>query len=657
MSTHDRTTDDFRGPVSSAGDRYRQILDTAPDAMVVVDHTGTISFANLQTETIFGYRREELVGKPLEVLIPERFRATHGGHMARYYAQPSTRHMGAGLALFGRRADGTEMDIEVSLAPVHTSGGMLVCAAIRDISERKRIEAMVKLGAERLASAVESIKDPFALFDAGDHLVQCNSAYRTLLGSRLGSLVGRPYREILDAWLDDLAFPDEATRAAFHVDRLARRSEPTSTFDVRTKDGHAFRVSDRRTAEGGVVTTVWDLTEVEHRAEELKTARLAAEAGSAAKSEFLSSMSHELRTPLNAILGFAQLLRRDKREPLSPRHRERVDHILKGGEHLLRLIDDILDLSRIEAGGVSISPEPVDVADVLSEVATTLEPAATRSNVTLTVDPIDPALPHVATDRTRFVQILMNFGSNAVKYNREGGKVTFSVRVEGTKVRVVVADTGMGIPEDKQDKLFQPFQRAGQETGPIEGTGIGLAITKRLAELLEGAVGFRSVAGEGSEFWVEMPVHAKSALPSSVPHALDPLRGGGEVRGSVLYVEDNPANVVFMQDLLGGFEGIELMIAPTAEMGVQLARARKPDVILMDINLPGMSGLDALKILKEWPETKDIPVIALTAAASERDRQRGERAGFYRYLTKPVRVDELERALEAVLHDDLPRSS
>ena len=212
MTTHDRTTDDLRGPVSSAGDRYRQILDTAPDAMVVVDASGTISFANLQTETIFGYRRDQLLGKALEVLIPERFRATHGGHMARYYAQPSTRHMGAGLALFGRRADGTEMDIEVSLAPVHTSGGMLVCAAIRDISERKRIEAMVKLGAERLASAVESIKDPFALFDAGDHLVQCNSAYRSLLGSRLGSLVGRPYHEILKAWIDDLAFPDEADR-------------------------------------------------------------------------------------------------------------------------------------------------------------------------------------------------------------------------------------------------------------------------------------------------------------------------------------------------------------------------------------------------------------------------------------------------------------
>ncbi len=243
-----------------------------------------------------------------------------------------------------------------------------------------------------------------------------------------------------------------------------------------------------------------------------------------------------------------------------------------------------------------------------------------------------------------------------MKYNREGGKVTFSVRTEGARVRVVVADTGMGIPDDKQDKLFQPFQRAGQETGPIEGTGIGLAITKRLAELLDGAVGFHSVAGEGSEFWVEMPVHARSSIPAPAPHALDPLRREGEVRGGVLYVEDNPANVIFMQDLLGGFEGIELMIAPTAEMGVQLARARKPDVILMDINLPGMSGLDALKILKEWPETREIPVIALTAAASDRDRQRGERAGFFRYLTKPVRVDELERALESVLLDAPPRS-
>jgi len=641
------------GPHSVRVDRYRQILDTAPDAMIVLDLAGIISFANLQTENLFGYSRADLLGKPLETLIPERYRGVHANHLATYFAKPSTRHMGSGLSLFGRRADGSEMDIEVSLSPVYGNGDMLVCAAIRDISERKRIEGMVKVGSERLSSAVESIQDAFALFDSNDQLVLCNSVYRALLGRAEGPIVGRSYPELLDLWLVDLAFQDQAARAAFRSARIAERSAPTVTFGVCTLDGRSFRVSDRRTAEGGVVTTVWDLTEDEQQAEELRQARAAAEAGSAAKSDFLSSMSHELRTPLNAILGFAQLLRRDKKEPLSQRHRERADHILKGGEHLLRLIDDILDLSRIEAGGVSISPEPVDVDNVLEEVVATLQPAAARADVTLSVAPrpTSLAVSEVSTDRTRFVQILMNYGSNAIKYNRPGGTVTFEVTVPSdTHVRVTVADTGMGIPFDKQDKVFLPFQRAGQETGPIEGTGIGLAITKRLAELLDGSVGFHSVAGQGSTFWVEMPMHA-SSVPSAnrVPRQGESSQLEADRRGTVLYIEDNPANVVFMQDLLGSFEGIELTTAPTAEMGVQLARARLPDVILMDINLPGMSGFDALKILKDWSETRAIPVIALTAAASERDRQRGERSGFFRYLTKPVKVDELEAALELLL--------
>jgi len=640
------------GPASEApsGDRYQQILDTAPDAMVVIDASGKISFANLQTETLFGYPREELAGKPLDLLIPDRFRHVHAGHIETYFARPTVRHMGSGLSLFGRRADGSEMDIEVSLSPVRTGGTLLVCAAIRDISERRRIEAMVKLAADRLASAVESIQDAFALFDANDRLVQCNSVYRALFGSKLGSLVGRPYPEILAAFADGLDFGDAEDRASFLAARTAARSDPTATYDVRTRDGFAFRVNDRRTAEGGVVTIVWDLTDDERRAEELRRARTQAEAGSAAKSEFLSSMSHELRTPMNAILGFAQLLRRDKKEPLSARHRERVDHILKGGEHLLRLIDDILDLSRIEAGGLSVSSEPVDVRLVIDEVMTTLEPAAARSAVKVVFTPLPGAAPEVIVDRTRFAQILMNFGSNAVKYNRTGGLVTFALSYPSEeRVRISVADTGMGIPEDKQEKIFQPFQRAGQETGPIEGTGIGLAISKRLAGLLGAEVGFSSKLGEGSTFWIEMA--ARHDLPQQRRAALSESAGpeGRAHRGVILYVEDNPANVVFMQDLIGAYDDVELLVAPTAEMGVQLARARRPDLVLMDINLPGMSGLDALAILREWPETKTIPVIALTAAASDRDRQRGERAGFFRYLTKPLKVDELEAALDEVL--------
>ncbi len=631
-----------------------RLLDTAPDAMVVIGDDAQIQLVNVQTEKLFGYTRDELVGRPLDLLIPERFRGAHPGQMRRFFANPGARSMGSGLELFGRRKDGSEVPIEVSLSPLKTDRGITVSAAIRDISERKHMEAQSKLVADRLASAVDSIQDAFALFDDEDRLVLCNSVYRRLIGESLsGPLVGRPYSDLFLAWLGDIDFPDEEARQRFREERLARRRrDQTTTFDVRMRDGRRLRVIDRRTAEGGIVKTIWDLTDDERIAAELRDARAAAEAGSAAKSEFLSSMSHELRTPLNAILGFAQLLQRDKREPLSDRHRERVAQILKGGEHLLRLIDDILDLARIEAGGVSISTEPVSVTEVLEELKTTLDPIASRQGLRLEVAPLPESLPMVAVDRTRFIQILMNFGSNAIKYNRPSGIVTFTVSVPAQdRVRIAVRDTGMGIPAEKQDKLFQPFQRAGQETGPIEGTGIGLVITKRLAQMMLGDVGFRSVPTQGSEFWVELPVHEEQSRVS----ASTALREGEHGRlvserpRLVLYVEDNPANVTFMKDLVSSFENIDLLTAPTAELGIELALTRKPEAIIMDINLPGMSGVDALRVLRTKPETATIPVIALTAAASERDKERGTRAGFYRYLTKPVKVDELVGALEELL--------
>jgi PAS domain S-box-containing protein len=639
-------------PLETEG-HFSQLLDTAPDAIIVVGADGRIDLINVQTEKMFGYTRSELIGQSLDVLIPERFRHGHAAHLSRFFARPGARPMGSGLELFGRRKDGGELPIEVSLSPLRTPHGITVSAAIRDISERKRMAAAAKLLSDRLSSAVDSIQDAFALFDDGDRLVLCNSAYRRLIGEALpGPLVGKSYQELLDAWIDDIDFPEDAARARFHEERVARHRDQTSTFDVRMRDGRSLRVIDRRTAEGGIVKTVWDLTDHERRAEELREARAAAEAGSAAKSDFLSSMSHELRTPLNAILGFAQLLQRDRKEPLSPRHLERVDQILKGGEHLLRLIDDILDLSRIEAGAVSISTEPVSIIDVLDEVKRTLEPMAARQGIRVEVQELPADLPMAVADRTRFAQILMNYGSNAIKYNRPSGSVRFSVTIPtAERVRIAVHDTGMGIPADKQDKLFQPFQRAGQETGPIEGTGIGLVISKRLAELMGGRVGFRSVPGEGSVFWVEVRVHSSGARSSAPPAASD--AGAGWVtpdgRRLLLYVEDNPANVTFMKDLVSTFENIDLLSAPTAEMGIELARRRRPEVIIMDINLPGMSGLDALRALRAAPEMKDIPVIALTAAASERDKQRGMEAGFYRYLTKPVKVDELVTALEALL--------
>jgi CheY-like chemotaxis protein len=256
-------------------------------------------------------------------------------------------------------------------------------------------------------------------------------------------------------------------------------------------------------------------------------------------------------------------------------------------------------------------------------------------------------------DRTRFAQILMNFGSNAIKYGRKGGRVVFEAEVVDNRIRITVTDDGVGISAEKQSKIFQPFQRAGQETGPIEGTGIGLSISKRLAELMGGQVDFRSARGKGSEFWVELQIHeqpvAKIDPGTSEKLTSSRLRNGEGPQYTILYVEDNPSNIAFMDAVIADFDRVLLLAAPTAEIGIELARSRLPKAILMDINLPGMSGYDALRQLREWPETRNIPVVALSAAAMERDKRRAEQAGFYGYITKPVRVTELTSVLEALL--------
>jgi signal transduction histidine kinase/CheY-like chemotaxis protein len=384
--------------------------------------------------------------------------------------------------------------------------------------------------------------------------------------------------------------------------------------------------------------------------EQLKQAMHAAETASDAKSEFLSRMSHELRTPLNAILGFAQLIDSGNPVPTS-NQKHGVDQILKGGWYLLDLINEVLDLALVESGRLILSNEPISVLEIMHECRTMIEPQATAHGIRISFSGHDLS-PYVFADRTRVKQVLINLMMNAIKYNRIGGTVAvdFAVRPED-KLRISVHDSGVGLSPEQMGQLFQPFNRLGKEGSGEEGTGIGLVVTKRLMELMGGVIGVESEAGVGSVFWIELGLTTPARLE---PHDLpDPATAAPDdaeqTRYTVLYVEDNPANLDLVEQILARRSNVRLLSAANASIGIEFARSHLPDVILMDINLPGINGTDAMRILHAGSRTSHIPVVALSANAVPRDIERGIEAGFLDYITKPIKVNAFLQSLDAAL--------
>ena len=371
------------------------------------------------------------------------------------------------------------------------------------------------------------------------------------------------------------------------------------------------------------------------------------------KSAFISSLNHELRTPMNAVLGFAQMLDINEREPLSENQKSAVEHILRNGNHLLELIDQMLELNKIEAGTLPLHMEDIPARDVLKESLYLIQARANQDNIEIIDDTGAESLPLLWTDSTRLIQVLLNLLTNAVKYNREGGSVSLACReVHGGMLRLSVIDNGLGIAAELQGKLFMPFERLGHELGQIEGAGIGLSITQQIVEKLGGHIGFESEQGRGSHFWVDIPLSSNPVKQDDIAasEALQAESGAADTAShTLLYIEDNPDNLHLVEAIIDQYKSLHLLSAPNALIGFDIATSTKPDLILMDINLPGMNGLQAMKRLRNTEETRLIPVIALTSNSMPQDIEAGLRAGFDGYLTKPIKVSELMQTIEQTL--------
>ena len=512
-----------------------------------------------------------------------------------------------------------------------------------DIGDRKVAEEEVRRARAFSDSIIEHLPAVVIVKDARElRYARFNRAAEETLGISRDTVIGKT---------DDDVFPPEFAEAAALKDRLALQTRlavdvpeevvTTQAGEHRVLHSKKIPLLDERGDPIHLLGVSIDITEQRAAHERLRLAQLEAERASRAKSDFLSRMSHDLRTPLNAILGFAQILQMDL---LTPEQAEGVQQILRVGVHLLDLINEVLDIARIEVGQLSLSPEPVPVEEVVTHVATLVRPLGTRRRITVTTDQQGDGL-HIRADRQRLNQILMNLVSNAVKYNRDGGSVHVSWEQRGEMTRILVRDTGPGIPDHKRMLLFQPFERLGAEQSGVEGTGLGLAVSKGLTEAMGGRIGLNSALDAGSTFWIELPTTDAPAVKEPEP-VLRAAETPPHVSGSVLYVEDNRSNIRLLERLLARRPGVALTTVSTGEAALEAVRTAPPDLILLDLHLPDMNGAEVLRRIWADPDTRRIPVAVLSADATSRQQQRLLSSGAVAYLTKPLDVAALLRVID-----------
>jgi PAS domain S-box-containing protein len=649
-----RRSDDFTGVVRWP-ELEREINRPLPpgnpvrEAMRAGQQFGTLTFPASSDGVVRTYSYRSVTGYPFFVLVALARDDALAGWQARSAAVG-----GSGLLL------------------VLLLAGLLAHLWRIEHSEVRALTAL-QSSEERLRLALAASQQGLYDLDVQSGEALVNDEYALMLGHDPAQ-----FHESNAAWIERL-HPDDRDRVArVYADYIAGRvPEYRVEFRQRTRDGQykwilsvgkvverdahgaplrmlgVHRdIGERKQAEHALKTLNIELeSRVAQRTAELESTRDEAERANRAKSEFLSSMSHELRTPMHAILGFGQLLESDTDRLPDPARRY-VREILRAGEHLLELIDDLLDLARIEAGKHETHLEPVPVSVLIDESLGLVEPAAHARGITLSfAAPISPDCI-VTADRMRLKQVLLNLLSNAIKYNREGGSVQLGCTAEGETLRISVTDSGPGLSPEQQAQLFTPFERLGASKSAIKGAGIGLVLTKQLIAMMHGEVGLRSEPGVGSTFWVQLPRAAAAASPAGrvdAPAQVASSRSSREDRQTVLYIEDDPVNVMLMEALFATQPGLRLVTAQTAAQGLEIARDQRPEVILLDIQLPDADGYEVLRRLRAAEPTREIPVLAVSANAMPSDIERGLASGFADYLTKPLDFARLLAAVQRAL--------
>lgn len=518
----------------------------------------------------------------------------------------------------------------------------------QEIVEREYVQDSLKYSEQRLRDIAESASDWFWEMGPDFKFTYVSGRFYDVTGMKQEDVIGKSRLDIASKALT----AEEKEKWALHEELLENRL-PIEDFAYHlvTPDNQSYYVEfngvpvyDKVGNFKGYRGAARDITQQIAYQDNLEEAKRQAEVANKAKSEFISSMSHELRTPLNGILGFAQLLEMNPKKALDEQQTTYVHQILSAGNHLLRLINEILDLAKVEAGKVQLSMEPIMPVHVIQESLNILEALCQKYEVKLITDfdQVSPDL-QISADLTRFSQIVMNLCSNAIKYNHKGGTVSITIIQDSDDwLKISFTDTGPGISPEHMEMLFTPFNRLEAEGSTTEGTGVGLSITQKLVELMSGQISVESTPGEGSTFWVKFKTLDEEVAPKEIENKKSYIQIPNQLAPcNVLYIEDNKENMQLVREIFEKFDGAELKWAETAEKGIEEALNNLPDMILMDLNLPGMDGFEALKELRRHKECQNLPIIALSANVRPETIERGKREGFNNFLTKPIDIPTL----------------